>query len=546
MSNPTDNFDQSAQPRILCWQSLLEIILVFVVFLLHGSWPTPDVNETGYLAKAAHFWDPQAFAGDFFCQTADAHIVFYAVFGWLTKLGWSLDAVAWVGRIATWLLLAIAWRGLSFTVVPRPWVAVLSAELFMLLTEQAHMAGEWIVGGVEAKGFAWAFVLWSLTAMARGRWNVAWTLMGAATAFHVIVGGWAAVCLAIVWMASPRERASLRAMLPGMFVALVLAMPGLWFAWQLNRRVESQIVAEASRIQVFDRLPHHLLPTAFAPGFVARHLLLWALFFLFCSQTPATSSGDRRLRRFVIAAMALAVVGFLLAWLAAVAPLTAASLLRFYWSRLSDIVVPLGTVLVGLQFLLDAASRPAIARRATRWMFAGVFAICAYDLWNQARRFPWLPESSGRPIPRGERFVGFGDKSAAYDDWRDICSWIADHAPLDAIVITPVRSSTFKWFTGRGEVATWKDMPQDAVSMIGWMDRLNEIYGTGISDPERRWHLSLAEVGYDRLRELAAKHHAGYALVELVEGVPKLPEQPIYQNTSYALYEFEFDPCIAQ
>src|SRR5262249_15121362 len=161
----------------------------------------------------------------------------------------------------------------------------------------------------------------------------------------------------------------------GMSVALILAMPGLWFAWQLNRGADSQTVAEASRIQVFDRLPHHLLPTAFAPGYVARHLLLWALFFLFCSQTPTTSEADRRLRRFVIAAMALAVVGFLLAWLAAVAPPTAASLLRFYWSRLSDIAVPVGTVLVGLRFLLDAAGRKAIARSTARWMFASLILI---------------------------------------------------------------------------------------------------------------------------------------------------------------------------
>src|SRR5262249_39933732 len=147
------------------WRTLLEIALVFGVFFLHGAWPTPDVNETGYLTKAAHFWNHGAFAHDFFCNTGDAHAVYYWAFAWLTTLGWSLDTVAWVGRIVTWLLLAIAWRDLSFQILPRPWLAVLSAELFVLLTEQAHMAGEWIVGGVEAKGFAWALVLWALGAL---------------------------------------------------------------------------------------------------------------------------------------------------------------------------------------------------------------------------------------------------------------------------------------------------------------------------------------------------------------------------------------------
>ena len=532
-----DSTPKVLNSRLPWWRTLLEVGLVLVVFFLHGAWPTPDVNETGYLAKAAHFWDPQAFAGDFFCQTGDAHVVFYAAFGWLTKLRWSLDTVAWVGRIVTWLLLAIAWRGLSLAIVPRPWVAVLSADLFLLLAEQAHMAGEWIVGGIEAKGFAWALVLWALTALVRGRWNLAWALVGGATAIHVVVGAWTGVCLAFVWVVSPRERIPLREILPGIVVSLALAMPGLWFAWQLNRGADSQTVGEASRIQVFDRLPHHLLSTAFAPGYVARHLLLWALFFLLCSHTTA-SAGDRRLRRFVMAAMALAVAGFVLAWLAAVAPQTAASLLRFYWSRLSDIVAPLGTVLVGLQFLLGFDRRDALARRSANWMFAGLIALSMYDLSNQVRHFPWLPESLGRVTPRGERFIGFPDKLAAYDDWRDICRGIAENTPRDAIFMTPVRSSTFKWFAGRGEIGTWKDMPQDANSIVLWIGRLNEVYGTGLADPDRRWHGSLAEIGYDRLRDLAAKYHATYAIVELIEGADRLKEEPVYQNASYAIYRF--------
>jgi hypothetical protein len=316
-------------------------------------------------------------------------------------------------------------------------------------------------------------------------------------------------------------------------------MPGLWFAWQLNRGADSQTVTEANRIQVFERLPHHLLPTAFAPGFVARHLLLWAMLFLLCSQTPAACTGDRRLRRFVMVSMSLAVVGFLLAWLAAVTPLTAASLLRFYWSRLSDVLVPLGTVLVGLQFLLTVDRREAVARKSARWMLAGLIAISVYDLWNQLRHFPWLPESLGRVTPRGERFIGISDKQAAYDDWRDMCRWITENTPPDAVFITPVRSSTFKWFTGRGEIGTWKDMPQDATSILHWTERLDDIYGTGYKDRDRRWHISLSEVGYDRLRELAAKYHAGYAIVELIEGVPRLNEEPAHRNASFAVYRFD-------
>ena len=36
------------------------------------------------------------------------------------------------------------------------------------------MAGEWVVGGVEAKGFAFALVFFALESGVRERWRTAW------------------------------------------------------------------------------------------------------------------------------------------------------------------------------------------------------------------------------------------------------------------------------------------------------------------------------------------------------------------------------------
>ena len=38
--------------------ALFEILLIFVVFVFYGAWPTPDVNEQYYVGKAIHFWNP--------------------------------------------------------------------------------------------------------------------------------------------------------------------------------------------------------------------------------------------------------------------------------------------------------------------------------------------------------------------------------------------------------------------------------------------------------------------------------------------------------
>ncbi len=106
----------------------------------------------------------------------------------------------------------------------------------------------------------------------------------------------------LVWFFPPGRRPALP--LVGAIVGTVLAIPGLYFAGTLNAGAQASTIAEANRIQVFERLPHHLLPTAFQTGYVPRHLLLWALFAVLCLMTPA-AEGNRFFRRFVAAAMGL-------------------------------------------------------------------------------------------------------------------------------------------------------------------------------------------------------------------------------------------------
>ena len=86
------------------------------------------------------------------------------------------------------------------------WLAVLTAVLFVSLNENAHMAGEWVVGGVEAKGFAYVLVFLGIEAVVRGRWNRAWLLLGAATGMHADRRRLVAVAAGVAWLADRRER----------------------------------------------------------------------------------------------------------------------------------------------------------------------------------------------------------------------------------------------------------------------------------------------------------------------------------------------------
>ena len=112
----------------------------------------------------------------------------------------AADGPGVAGPLANLGLLAWAWRRLSFALAPRRWLAPLTAVFFVAMIQHGNLAGEWVIGGMEAKGFAFVLVFLGLEAFVRDRWQRAWLLLGAAAAFHVLVGGWAAVAVGIAWL----------------------------------------------------------------------------------------------------------------------------------------------------------------------------------------------------------------------------------------------------------------------------------------------------------------------------------------------------------
>jgi hypothetical protein len=541
---------------------LAEIALIFAVFFIQGAYPVPEVNEPYYLGKAIHFWNPDWARGDFFLDSADTHQVFYLAFGWLS-LWLPPPVLAWVGRVLTWGLLAWAWQRLSWALVPRRWFAPLTAALLAGLSEWCHMAGEWIVGGVEAKGFAFVLVLLALEALVRNRWNRAWLLLGAASAFHVLVGGWSAVAAGLAWLLlrgaprrgtvpfrgpceawsgehrdSPREdrdspqvapRPPLRSMWPAMAVGALLSLPGLLPALLLNGGTEPEVVRQANSIYVYQRLYHHLDPTQFPTVFILRFAVLCVVWLLLCHVAPATD-GARRLRAFVTGAVSIATVGVAIGLAEPLAPDMAAGFLRLYWFRLADVAVPLGVALLSAAFIADQLGGSTIGRGST--LAGRVWLVVAAALGGLTLGY----EQAQRPSPMPPR----ADRLPCYVAWWRTCHWVAEspEVPPDARFITPRMAQTFKWYARRAEVANWKDVPQDAASIVEWWRRMEDIYAIDAPGWTGLWHDWPGELGAARLRELGARYRADYALTL---GFPRLPLPVVHEDGPYVIYRLSED-----
>lgn len=527
VSNPTTDFatGKACQSPMRRFGEVLFIVLVF--FIATGD-PTPSVNETHYICRLKHYWNPQWCTGDLFLESSDTQLVFIWLFGWLTRW-FSLSATAWIGRIVAWVFLAWSWQRLSWRLVPRSLAAVLSAALFLALNNYAQLAGEWVVGGVEAKCFAYAFVLMALRELTDRRWSLVCLLLGAAIAFHPIVGGWAALVCATLWLIGGRHEQSVLTMLPGISAGSLLAIVGIAPALSLTWHEPADIVAEANRIYVFERLPHHLailsLPSDEVASRLIRHTaVLVALCLLGIALRRETQF--RSIVRFAWGAAIIACIGLAIELSFLNQPLTAAKFLRYYWFRLTDFAVPMAVALL----VTSAISIGLQPRR--RW--AAPFLLVTLLFTG------WYLEEACRPrianLLLGETPIPPADaKLTVYPAWVDVCDWVAAKTPPDALFLTPRLNQSFKWRTGRPEVVSRKDIPQDARGIVKWYGRLKDIYYTEVGGIEQPLD-SIGILGTDRVRELAKKYHASYVLMDRGQ----LLSLPLaFWNEEYVVYRIE-------
>ncbi|MEN1680045.1 MAG: DUF6798 domain-containing protein [Planctomycetota bacterium] len=514
----------SATPASL--GSAVEVLLIVLFFLVAAGDATPGVNEQHYLTRLKSYWDPTWCQRDLFLQSPEAHLTIVLLGGW-TTLALPLPVVAWGGRLLAWGMLAAGFQRLSRGVSPKPWLAVMAAATWLWCCEQTHFAGEWAVGGVEAKCFAYPFVFFAIAAWLRDRWNTVWICLGLATAMHALVGAWAIVVIGANWLIERPTLASLRRMAPGLLCGGVIGLAGVVPPVAMNWQTPPEIVGEANRIYVFDRLSHHLAPLTKPPEWLAerggRHLSVLAALVLATVYAARTEGEDRRrllrLCRFAWGAAVLVVIGLGIEWLLADSPLRAAALLRYYWFRLSDIAAPLAVALVfahGIAAGLNSRRPAAIGML----LLALVVLAATYG----ARTIDRL----NNPVPPSEKRLA--DPQA----WRDVCQWVRLSTEPSDLFLVPRHANSFKWRTGRSEVVSWKDIPQDAASMVEWRRRLDDVYSAPTAEGDQAKVTALGWQSAERLLQLARNYDAQFALVR----VRRPADLPIaFSNGVYTVYD---------
>ncbi|QDU57193.1 DUF6798 domain-containing protein [Aeoliella mucimassa] len=507
-----------------------EIALIVAIFYVSSAAPPPGVNEPHYLCRLRHALEPQYCPNDLFLESPDAHYTFVLAFAWMTQV-MSFTAAAWVGRLACWFALSWAWLRLSWTVVPRPLYASLAAAIVITAIAEGNFAGEWLVGGFEAKTVAYVFVVLGLRCWVLNKWNWTWAHLGIASAWHALVGGWSVLILLKLWGAIYRFEQSFRGMLPGLAIGGIVALAGVVPALALSMGASPEVRNEAAEIYVFERLPHHLAPLHKKPGWITeragRHAVVATLFvaMLFVRRKELGGTWRAlkddpagRIAQYAVGAAVLAMIGMVIELALWNHPSAAASWLRYYWFRLVDVAVPMALALLWI------AELRLLLERKDRWatpLLLSTILLAGYPIAERYTDFLYHP-------------IGISDRKARdFDDWMACCEWIEANTPTDAMFLTPRGNTSFKWYAKRAEVVTYKDVPQDAEHLVEWRRRLYDVFKPD-GDRSQPWISCYGELGADRVDELAQAYQVDYILTGLD---PPLPYPIVFMTDTYVVYQ---------
>ena len=174
------------------------------------------------------------------------------------------------------------------------------AVVWLAGIEYGNLAGEWVVGGIEAKVPAYGMVLLGLAEIVRRNWSRGWIWFGGASAFHVLTGGWAVVAAMIAFVVTERlfrhrDESKVCFFSAGLFVGGGLALFGLWPALRLTLDASPADSVMAARIYSYFRISHHLLPGNFPIHWFVRHGVLAACLIAAVYFGRPTSAQCRRL-----------------------------------------------------------------------------------------------------------------------------------------------------------------------------------------------------------------------------------------------------------
>jgi hypothetical protein len=483
----------------------LTFLLASVLVLAPALGPVPSSNENGYLLYFLRLWDPTflsrdwTFAGPFY-----GHLIFSYLFGSLTTV-FSLETVAWIGRVLSWSLILVALLELGKHFAIPLWMISFSIFLW-LLYQQSPVGGEWVLGTFEAKCIAYIFLFFGLSELMKGRDLLGSFLLGLCFTFHSVVGMWALLAVGLSVLCLRYSVARLLKMAACVLVSaapgLIVTLPTISGDWALSQ--------EQAKFLALVAAPFHLDPASFPKRDVFLLLVLFSFNWLYFRSTPDNKS-LRFLNYFLLFLGLFSLMGV-------VARLTGHYRFLFYFPfRLFPVFVPLFFFFC----LMGVCHHRSLSRREGRWLLTlGILALLC------------LPSAIGQLMDQTKRHYGYW---VGYYDWDDLQKsfiWVSENTPKTSIVILPPWRKESFYLSRRATIANWAWPRMDRFQE--WQERIKALIGDFSLEDEHlgsKWEDHYDQLSENEIASIVAKYGGDYLVSESTYTYPVL-----FQSGTYKVY----------
>jgi hypothetical protein len=316
------------------------VVLIFLLIVVKKLTTIYIPNEVDFLPFARQFWEPNWLQNDWYLNLGNAYRNLFSIVIGPLVLWLGFDMGIYVGRFIIYLFLSVAVYDFFKSI--RLNLVIALVVLYIFLGHQSIIAGEWIVGGVDTKTVAYSFVILSWAALIRKRYLSVYAFLGAALSFHPLVGVFAVYCSVLAVLVNKAWRSDWRIVTKKSWPFFITGIYGIWSI--ISSQFQSSYMDSNTAWWIYTeyRLPHHLIPGSWGYGYwmviLSFSILLFGAVYFFTK-----SKRLRFLAVYALASISLFIIGV---GMYAVGEI---SLLRFYWFRFPDVIVPfLGLVISGL------------------------------------------------------------------------------------------------------------------------------------------------------------------------------------------------------
>lgn len=532
----------SVDKKILVYRHTGFMVLAVMIFLsfkllLVNIMSEGISNEIDVLPLAKHYAEQTWISEDWYLnQPPSYRVLFQALFGNLAA-AWGFLVTSLVGRLLCYGLVALGLVLISRKLGLSLPLLLLAVVLF--LSNQSLVAGEWIVGGLEAKSIAYSLILLALSLMLNGRYLWMALMLGLATSFHVLVGGWAFLAV-LIWLLV-RPKICLRGIQRLGLILLVYLATSAFALETVAKQLFALTPVDGpllpSYIYVFMRLPHHLDPLSWSENWWIRPMkflvvLILSISLLWYQRHSEKLPGQYAARMGLAEFTLISLIPFILGLI--IAPFDIqGKLLQYYPFRLGDVMLPLNTLL-----LFACALEQIISGQARRILVLACIMLLSFNFTQQAVSFKHQLLTL-RQFPSVDQEVN--------PQWKDLCAWVRTHTPQDALVVSsPGEFNNFTWLAERPTIAKFKLLPQSKAGIVAWYNRISDLSGNNslwlTSARQRAVNMldisHLLREGYNHLttaqvEALMTKYEADYFVTQLNHSLA-LPI--VYSNSLYTLY----------